>query len=139
MSGPGLTDPRPLSPHLQIWKFHATMVASITHRVTGSALYFGSFLIAAWIVALGLTPAAGEDVPAFYAAIEAVITSPFGQIILVLWAAAVLYHFANGIRHLLWDGPAIGFDPKVASAWSVFNFIFAGVGAIALWAAATLL
>jgi len=139
MSGSGWSDPRPLSPHLQVWKFHATMLASISHRISGVALYFGSFLIAAWIVALGLSPAEGEAVPAIYQTIEGVITSPFGQIVLVLWAAAVLYHFANGIRHLLWDGPKIGFDPKTASAWSVFNFTFAILGALALWAAATLL
>ncbi|MEM7768515.1 MAG: succinate dehydrogenase, cytochrome b556 subunit [Pseudomonadota bacterium] len=139
MSGADWSDPRPLSPHLQVWKFHATMVASISHRITGSALYFGSFLIGAWIVALGMAPAPGETVPAFYQFMDGVISSVFGQIVLVLWAAAVLFHFANGIRHLLWDGPAIGFDPKVASAWSVFNFAFAAIGAVALWAAATML
>ncbi len=139
MSGSGWSDPRPLSPHLQVWRFHATMLASITHRLTGVALYFGSFLIAAWLVALGLPPSGDTGVPAAYATIEMIVASPFGQVVLVLWAAAVLYHFANGIRHLLWDGPKIGFDPKTASAWSIFNFTFAILGAAALWAAATLI
>ena len=52
MASTSRADPRPLSPHLQIWRFHITMAASITHRITGTALYFGSFLITAWIVAL---------------------------------------------------------------------------------------
>lgn len=129
MSGPKRAATRPLSPHLQVWRFHATMLASITHRLTGMGLYFGTFLIAAWLVAL----AAGAD---SYALVEGIVFSIFGQIVLFLWAFAILFHFANGIRHLLWDGPGVGFSPKVASQVSVFNYAFAILGAIALFAAA---
>lgn len=129
MTGPKRAATRPLSPHLQVWRFHATMLASITHRITGSALYFGTFLIAAWLIAL----ASGRQA---YEAVEAIVFSIFGQIILFLWAVAVLFHFANGIRHLLWDGPGIGFSPKVASQVSIFNYVFAILGAAALFAAA---
>lgn len=129
MTGPKRAATRPLSPHLQVWRFHATMLASITHRLTGSALYFGTFLIAAWLIAL----ASGREA---YEAVEAIVFSIFGQVILFLWAVAVLFHFANGIRHLLWDGPGIGFSPKVASQVSIFNYAFAILGAVALFAAA---
>ena len=129
MSGSSGADARPLSPHLQIWRPHLTMAASITHRITGVALYFGTFLIAGWIVAL----ATGADC---YPAIESLLFSWYGSVILYLWAVAVLYHFANGIRHMLWDGPGVGFDPKAASAVSLFNYTFAFLGAAALWAAA---
>lgn len=129
MTGPKRAATRPLSPHLQVWRFHATMLASITHRITGSALYFGTFLIAAWLIAL----ASGREA---YSAVEAIVFSIFGQVILFLWAVAVLFHFANGIRHLLWDGPGIGFSPKVASQVSIFNYVFAILGAAALFAAA---
>ncbi|MFN4025769.1 MAG: succinate dehydrogenase, cytochrome b556 subunit [Hyphomonas sp.] len=129
MTGPKRAATRPLSPHLQVWRFHATMLASITHRITGSALYFGTFLIAAWLIAL----ASGREA---YETVEAIVFSVFGQIILFLWAVAVLFHFANGIRHLLWDGPGIGFSPKVASQVSIFNYVFAILGAAALFAAA---
>lgn len=108
------------------------MAASITQRITGVALYFGTFLLTAWMVALVTNQTAFE-------CISACIGSVFGQIVMFLWAVAVLFHLANGLRHLLWDGPHIGFDPKVASIWSVFNFVFAFVGAGALWAAANLL
>ena len=129
MSGSSGADPRPLSPHLQVWRPHLTMAASITQRITGVALYFGTFLIAGWIVAL----ATGADC---YPAIEGILFSWYGGVILYLWAVAVLFHLANGIRHLLWDGPAIGFDPKVASSVSLFNYTFAILGAAALWFAA---
>lgn len=130
MSGKTSGDARPLSPHLQVWRFHATMLASITHRLTGVALYGGTVLIAAWLIAL----ASGRDA---YLLLEGMIFSIPGQILLFLWAAAVLFHFANGIRHLLWDGPGLGFSPKTASNVSVFNFAFAILGAGALMFAAS--
>ena len=130
MTSTSRADPRPLSPHLQIWRFHITMAASITHRITGTALYFGSFLITAWIVALATNAE-------WYSVIESVISAWYGQVILFLWAVAVLYHFANGIRHLLWDGPHIGFDPKTASTVSVFIYLFAVIGGAAIFAATT--
>ncbi len=131
MSGSQKADPRPLSPHLQVWRFHATMAASITHRITGMGLYGGTLLIAAWLIALASGPKS-------YAMIEDIAFSIPGQILLFLWAIAVLYHFANGIRHLLWDGPGLGFSPKVASQVSLFNYAFAVVGAVALFLAATM-
>ena len=60
------------------------------------------------------------------------------RVILFLWAVAVMYHFLNGIRHLLWDGPHVGFDPKTASTVSVFIYLFSIIGAAAIFAAATL-
>lgn len=125
MSGPQRAATRPLSPHLQVWRFHATMLASITQRITGVGLYLGTFLIAAWLIALATGPEA-------YGYVEGIITSLFGKIVLFLWAFAVLFHFANGIRHMLWDGPRIGFSPKVASQVSIFNYAFAIIGAAVL-------
>lgn len=131
MSGSPKADPRPLSPHLQVWRFHPTMAASITHRITGVGLYGGTLLIAAWLVALASGPKA-------YGAVENIAYSIPGQVLLFLWAVAVLFHLANGIRHLLWDGPGVGFSPKTASQVSLFNYAFAVVGAVALFFAATM-
>lgn len=128
MSGKPRNDPRPLSPHLQVWRFHATMYASIFHRITGAALYFGTFLIAAWLIALATSEEA-------YALVESVIFSIPGQILLFLWTVAILFHFLSGIRYLLWDGPLIGFNPQTASRVSIFLFAFAILGSAAIWAA----
>ena len=46
----------PLSPHLQIWRWHITMAASILHRVTGVGLYLGALIAAAWAVSLAAGP-----------------------------------------------------------------------------------
>lgn len=131
MSDHSSTDPRPLSPHLQVWNWHATMYGSIFHRVTGIGLYGGAFLIAAWLISLAMGPEA-------YEIVELVIFSLPGQLILFAWSMAVLYHLANGLRHLIWDGPGLGFSPRVASLWSIFNFAFALIGAAAIWSLASL-
>jgi succinate dehydrogenase / fumarate reductase cytochrome b subunit len=131
MAETGWTDKRPLSPHLQVWRWHATMYGSILHRVTGVGLYFGAILIAGWAVAL----ASGPDV---YALFEQVIFSMFGRFVLFLWTLAILYHLANGLRHLVWDGPGVGFSPGVASLWSLANFAFAILGATIIWSLASI-
>ena len=45
---------RPLSPHLQIYRWSWTMAMSIAHRDTGSALYGGTLLIALWLIAAAI-------------------------------------------------------------------------------------
>ena len=127
MTSPQPTGPRPLSPHVQIWRWHATMAASIAHRVSGCALYFGSALIAALIISVAMGPDA-------YAAMMDFVLSIFGRIVLFGFTAALSYHFANGIRHLIWDGPGAGFSPATASFISVFNFLFAIAATLGIWA-----
>ncbi|MGN6149085.1 MAG: succinate dehydrogenase, cytochrome b556 subunit [Rhizomicrobium sp.] len=101
--------PRPLSPHLQIYKWSVTMATSITHRVTGGALYIGLVFIAWWLVAASMGP---ETYEPFLAA----AAHPIGQLILFGFTWAAAYHLINGIRHLAWD-IGYGFLPKDAM-WS---------------------
>ena len=94
---------RPLSPHLFIYKPMLTMLMSIAHRITGTALYFGTLLIAWWLLAA----ASG---PNTYAAMGAFINSIFGRLILFGYTWALLHHMLGGIRHLIWD-TGRGFGP----------------------------
>ena len=48
---------RPLSPHLQTYRWTLTMALSIVHRATGVALYFGTLLLAWWLIAAAPGPA----------------------------------------------------------------------------------
>ena len=123
------TGQRPLSPHVSIWRWHATMAASIAHRVSGVALYVGSALIAALIISVAMGPDAYETV------LGLVLSIP-GRIVLLGFTGALSYHFANGIRHLIWDGPGTGFSPGVASMVSIFNFLFATLATLGIWALA---
>ncbi len=120
------TAPRPLSPHVQVWKWHWTMAASISHRISGCALYAGTALVAAWVVSAAMGPDA-------YAATASLLLSWPGRLVLFGFTAALCFHFANGIRHLVWDGPGVGFAPRTASAVSVFNFVFATLAALGIW------
>jgi succinate dehydrogenase / fumarate reductase cytochrome b subunit len=94
---------RPLSPHLFIYKPMLTMFMSIAHRITGTALYFGTLLIAWWLLAA----ASG---PNTYAAMGSFINSIFGRLILFGYTWALLHHMLGGIRHLIWD-TGRGFGP----------------------------
>ena len=49
---------RPLSPHLFIYKPTLTMTMSIVHRITGASLYFGTLLVAWWLIAAASSPKA---------------------------------------------------------------------------------
>jgi succinate dehydrogenase / fumarate reductase cytochrome b subunit len=107
------TRERPLSPHLQVYRWQITMTMSILHRVTGVILVAGAFALAWWLLAL----AAGGEV---YANAAACLASPLGKLFLFGFTLALMYHLFNGIRHLLWDA-GWGFEiPEFyASGWTV--------------------
>ncbi len=87
---------RPLSPHLQIYRWHIPMLTSILTRITGHALVAGVLLGVWWLLA-----AATSD--AYFATADAVATSWFGDLVFTgsLWA--VWYHYLAGLRHLYYD------------------------------------
>lgn len=87
---------RPLSPHLQIYRWQWTMALSILHRVTGVALAAGALGVVWWLLAL-----AGS--PEQYRQFADVAGSPLGLVAVIGFLACLAYHFLNGIRHLLWD------------------------------------
>lgn len=87
---------RPLSPHLQVYRWPVSMVLSIGHRVTGVGLSVGALLMTWWLVAASISEAAFEPVQRF-------LGSGFGVALLLGWAAAMLLHLFLGIRHLVWD------------------------------------
>jgi succinate dehydrogenase / fumarate reductase, cytochrome b subunit len=120
--GKGGPDGRPLSPHLQIWRWHATMLTSILHRATGVALYGGALLFALWLASIALGPQA-------YALSSALIGTVVGQVILWGIVFSVSFHILSGLRHLVWDMGA-GFNPKLSSLFS--NLII--IGAVLLTA-----
>jgi succinate dehydrogenase / fumarate reductase cytochrome b subunit len=95
-SGRGVRPERPLSPHLQIYAPLINMVMSIVHRLTGSALYIGSLLLAWWLVAAATGP---DDYNYFLSWAD----TWFGMLILLGYTWALMHHMMGGIRHLIWD------------------------------------
>ncbi len=104
---------RPLSPHLQVYRWQLTSVMSILHRASGVLLTFGALGMAGWLLALD----AGGD---RYARAAHLLASPFGLIVLFAVSLALVYHLLNGVRHLLWD---MGWGFEIAdtyrSGWAV--------------------
>ena len=105
--------PRPLSPHLQIWRWTLPLALSIIHRFTGGALYFGTALLVWWLVAAAIGPDQFETA-------RAVFSSPLGLIVLFGFSWALIHHLLGGLRHLMWDtGRGLDLPTVFASGWVV--------------------
>ena len=116
---------RPLSPHLQVWRWHITMATSILHRATGVALYVGALIGAAWAISLAQGPDA-------YATFKHLLGSPLGKVVMFGLTVSFFYHLANGIRHLTWDAGR-GLNVKTANATAIVVFAFTAATSVAVW------
>jgi succinate dehydrogenase / fumarate reductase, cytochrome b subunit len=125
-SAMGVPHARPLSPHLQVWRWHVTMFASIATRATGVALYVGLLIISGWALSLALGPDA-------YAGYMNLLGSPLGLLVLFGLAVSIFYHLAAGVRHLSFDSGR-GFLPTTANMTAWLSIAFAVVAAVAVMA-----
>jgi succinate dehydrogenase / fumarate reductase cytochrome b subunit len=122
------TAARPLSPHLQIWKFHPTMVSSILHRASGVMNAIGAILITLWLLMVASGPQA-------YAIWEGLREGPLGILVtlaLIGFTLSLVYHLFNGLRHLAWDAGA-GYDPKGSNLRSMIIFAASILVTAGLW------
>ena len=110
-----VTNNRPLSPHLQIYKPIPTMVMSIVHRITGGALYFGTILVAWWLIAA----ATGQ---AYFDLVNGIFGSIIGRLVLLGYTWALLHHMLGGLRHLMWD-LGHGFEKEFSTKLAIANII----------------
>ncbi|HEY1152685.1 MAG TPA: succinate dehydrogenase, cytochrome b556 subunit [Pseudolabrys sp.] len=123
-SSPGSVQ-RPLSPHLQIYRPMLTMMMSIVHRITGAALFFGTAIVAWWLIAAASGPNA-------YATFEAVMGSIIGKLVLFGYTWALIHHMLGGVRHLIWD-MGHGFGPQERE-WLTAATLVGSVGlTLILW------
>jgi succinate dehydrogenase / fumarate reductase, cytochrome b subunit len=115
-----------MSPHLQVWRWHPTMLTSILHRTTGVALYIAAFGVVGWLMAAALGPAT-------YNAVDDLIANPLVQAVLLLAVFGLGLHLASGVRHLLWDFMNIGWSPKAAStgSWVIIGFAVVATAVVA--------
>ena len=115
----------PLSPHLQIYKWHISSLLSITHRIAGVINLLALILIFFWLVFLSL----GES---NYELFLISINSFLGKFILIGFTWSMIFHLLSGIRHLVWDF-GYGFEIKTANFSGVVVIIFSLVLTIIFW------
>ena len=115
----------PLSPHLQIYRWHISSLLSITHRITGVINLLALILIFFWLLGLSF----GEN---NYELFLLIINSFFGKFILIGFTWSMSFHIFSGIRHLVWD-LGYGFEIKTANISGIIVIIFSLVLTIIFW------
>ena len=105
----------PLSPHLQIYKWHISSLLSITHRVVGVINFFALIIICFWAISLFF----GEN---FYQSFEIVLNTFFGKFLIISLCWTFSFQILNEIRHLIWDA-GFGYDLKVAKISGVITLV----------------
>ena len=97
---------RPLSPHIQIYKWHISSLVSISHRITGIINIIAITLICLWASLLFL---AEEN----YETVELLMNSLIGKFIIlgIIWSFS--FQILSEIRHLIMDF-GYGFELKIS-------------------------
>jgi len=103
------------------------MAMSIMHRITGIALYFGMLLVAAWLVA------AASD-PSWFDAVNRIVGSWFGILVLIGFTWAMYHHLFGGIRHFIWD-TGVGMEKKTSTRLAQLTLVASLLFTAATWAA----
>ena len=115
----------PLSPHLQIYRWHISSLLSITHRISGVVNLLALILIFFWLTALSL----GEN---NYESFLLIINSFFGKFILIGFTWSMIFHLLSGVRHLVWD-LGYGFEIKTANISGIIVIISSLILTIIFW------
>ena len=105
----------PLSPHLQIYRWHLSMILSITHRIIGVVNSVAMILICLWTISLLF----GEE---NYEIIKILFQSLFGKLLITSLSWSFSFHILSEIRHLIWD-LGYGFDLKISKITGVITII----------------
>ena len=115
----------PLSPHLQIYRWHISSLLSITHRIAGVVNLISLILIFFWLVVLSFS----EN---NYELFLLLINSFFGKFILIGFTWSMIFHMLSGIRHLFWD-LGYGFEIKTANISGIIVIISSLVLTVIFW------
>jgi succinate dehydrogenase / fumarate reductase cytochrome b subunit len=118
---------RPLSPHVQVYRWPLSMALSITHRVTGVGLGIGTLLLTCWLITAATTEAG-------FARFQYFLGSAVGIFLLFCWTLALVFHLMSGRRHL-WMDTVHGYDPKMYDQSGLAVLAGTGVLTVLIWIA----
>ncbi len=116
---------RPLSPHLQVYRWQISNTLSILHRLTGIGLSLGAVALVGWLLALASGQAAHAQFSWVFAGLP-------GQVFLIGWSFCFFFHLCNGVRHLAWDAGR-GFEKKTARNSGIAVVAGASLLTVAFW------
>ena len=116
---------KPISPHLQIYRWHISSLLSITHRISGIINLLALILIFFWLSILSFSEIN-------YELFLLTINSLPGKFILIGFTWSMTFHLLSGIRHLVWD-LGYGYEIKTANISGIFVIIFSLVTTITFW------
>ena len=86
----------PLSPHIQIYRWHISSLVSISHRITGIINIIAITLICLWASLLLFGESKYENIDIF-------LNSYFGKFIILGVTWSFLFQILSEIRHLIMD------------------------------------
>lgn len=116
---------RPMSPHLDVYRWPLSMALSISHRASGVGVGIGTLLLTWWLVAAAVSDQAFDRVQWF-------LGSALGMLLLFLWSAALIFHFFTGLRHL-WMDTGRGLDKPGYGRTGWAAVIGTGIATVLLW------
>ena len=120
-------DKRPMSPHLQIWRWHGAMMSSIVHRASAIISYVALCLVSVFIFVIFLT----GTLP-----LEYIIFSPLGAIGLFVFLFAFIFLALAQLRHWIWSRGNM-FEPEANNKLSYVMLAVSIVAALVLTLLAT--
>ena len=115
----------PISPHLQIYRWHISSLLSITHRIAGVVNLLALILMFFWLLTFSLSESS-------YELFLLAINSFFGKFILIGFTWSMSFHIFSGIRHLAWD-MGYGFEIKTANISGILVILSSLVTTIIFW------
>lgn len=119
---------RPLSPHLDVYRWRPHMLVSILHRMTGVALAVGAVLLTWWLTAM----ATGHD---SFNMVQSLFGTWFGRVVLFGITFSLMQHMASGVRHLITDAGNM-YDLKTNRLSAQLTLVFSCLTTVGVWVAA---
>ena len=102
----------PLSPHLQVYKWHISSLLSISHRIVGIINFIFIILISSILIFLG------TDIQIFQVFSKSLI----GKFLIICLCWSFSFQILNEIRHLAWD-MGYGFDLKISRITGILTIV----------------
>ena len=115
----------PLSPHLQVYKWHVSSLVSIATRITGIINILVITLICIWFASLLL----GES---NYKIINILLQSFFGKFMVIGITWSFSFQILSEIRHLIME-LGYGFEIKTTNITGIFVIIFSFILTILIY------